>query len=270
MTSRTYGLASRLVGEAAKPRLVSVRPEDPVEHVRRIMRDYGLRVVAVAERGKLIGIISRSEILTVTGTKSEAKAKDLAVEPKVTLSLDYPILKAVREMLSVDEWYAPIMEGGVFKGFLGLEDVIELALIEERSLLESVKLENVMSKNPIAVKTYDRVNSIWRLMREYRYAGLPVVDDRGALAGIITQYDLLKKGYSRIHLEAARGHAKSPKVSSVMTRPCTYLYPWSTLLEASEIMVARNIGRIPVVDSDKNRHLIGIVDREDVVKVFLR
>ncbi|MDM7276003.1 MAG: CBS domain-containing protein [Thermoprotei archaeon] len=270
MAGKAYGLAARLVGEVAKPRLVSVKPEDPIEYVRRVMRDYGLRVVAVAERGRLIGVISRSEILTVTGTKSEAKAKDLAVQPKVALSPDYPLLKAVREMLSVDEWYAPIVEGGVFKGFLGLEDVIELALIEERSLLESLKLEDVMSRNPIAVRIHDRVNSIWRLMREYRYAGLPVVDDRGVLVGIITQYDLLRKGYSRIHLEAARGHAKSPKVSNVMTRPCTYLYPWSTLLEASEIMVSRNIGRIPVVDSEKNKHLIGIVDREDAVRALLR
>ncbi|MFN4045736.1 MAG: HPP family protein, partial [Acidilobaceae archaeon] len=101
-------------------------------------------------------------------------------------------------------------------------------------------------------------------------AGLPVVDDKGALIGIITQYDLLRKGYSRIHLEAARGHAKSPKVYNVMTRPCTYLYPWSTLLEASEIMVSRNIGRIPVVDSEKNKYLIGIVDREDAVRALLR
>jgi CBS domain-containing protein len=53
-----------------------------------------------------------------------------------------------------------------------------------------------------------------------------------------------------------------------MTRPCTHLYPWSKALEAATIMVNRNIGRIPVVESDKTRKIIGIVDREDIVKLL--
>ncbi|ESQ21881.1 MAG: CBS domain [uncultured Acidilobus sp. CIS] len=42
-------------------------------------------------------------------------------------------------------------------------------------------------------------------MVELRYAGLPVIDGDGRLIGMITQYDLWAKGYTRIHWRASLG-----------------------------------------------------------------
>jgi len=39
--------------------------------------------------------------------------------------------------------------------------------------------------------------------------------------------------------------------------------------EAASLMVNRGIGRIPVVDGVSTRRLIGIIDREDVVRAIL-
>jgi len=259
------------VGEISTYRRATVSPKDPIEHVRRVMRDYGYRLVVVVDSsGRMLGVISRAEVLLVSSTKSEALASHVMRDPLVTLTGEEKVREAVRTMLEVDEWYAPIVDRGFYKTLFGFEDIIEWALRvdRDRGTLEGVELREIMTRNPVTVTVEDGIDKVWRLMMEYRYAGIPVVDKRGALVGMITQYDLLKKGYARPHLEAERSPGKVPRVRSVMTRPCTYLYPWSRALEAATIMVSRNIGRVPVVESDETRKVVGIVDREDIVKLL--
>lgn len=266
-------VADRIVAEIVAPRRAVVLPEDTVEYVRRLMRDHGYRLVAVIDKtGKLLGVIGRENVLQVSSTKSEAVARSIMREPLVVLEEDMGVRDAVSRMLKVDEWYAPVVKGGILKAVMGLEDVIEWGLRDEvdRRVLEDVKLEDIMTRNPVAVYVDESITRAWRIMMEHRYSGLPVVDERMAVVGIVTQYDLIKKGYARPHLESEGGPGRRPKVKTVMTRPCTYLYPWSSALEAATIMINRNIGRIPVVESDKTRRLVGIVDREDIVRLLIK
>jgi CBS domain-containing protein len=259
------------VGEVSTYRRAIVSPSDPIEYVRRVMRDYGYRLVVVVDSsGRVLGVIGRAEVLLTSSTKSEALASHVMREPLITLREDQRVGEALKSMLEVDEWYAPVTDRGFYKTLFGLEDAIERALKIDRdkAILEGVELREIMSVDVVIATVDDSVDRVWRLMMEHRYAGIPVVDRRGALIGIVTQYDLLKKGYARPHLEAEKGPGKTPKVRNVMTRPCTHLYPWSKALEAATIMVNRNIGRIPVVESDKTRKIIGIVDREDIVKLL--
>jgi len=45
------------------------------------------------------------------------------------------------------------------------------------------------------------------------------------------------------------------------------LPPTATIKEAAELMLEKNIGRVPVVD--KEGKIMGIIDREDIVKALL-
>jgi CBS domain-containing protein len=53
-----------------------------------------------------------------------------------------------------------------------------------------------------------------------------------------------------------------------MKTPVVSLKPTNTIKEAAKLMLERNIGRIPIVD-DKGK-LVGIVDREDIVKTLIK
>lgn len=256
------------IGSLMGARALSLGPEEPIEEVRRLMRDHGVRVVAVVSDGKLLGIVERASVLQVSATKSEARAKDLMIVPKVTLEPSIPLREAVKTLLRAEEWYAPVVDRGTFKAFFGLEDAIDYAL-RSRSEALRVPLSDIMTKEPVVVKESDPISKVWKLMVELRFAGLPVVNEKGALVGMVTQYDLLKKGYSRIHLESSGGPAKMTKVRTVMTRPCTFLTGNRTALEAASIMINRNIGRIPIADGERTRRPIGVVDREDIARLLI-
>jgi len=234
-----------------------VAPRSTAASVRRLVRSTGARVVAVTEKGKLLGVIYRSSLLALSSTKSEALAKDLMEEPPFTFEPDSPLAQVVSAMLRHDEWYA--FSAGpdrTYYGAVGLENVISYALAKAPEALEAGKVEEIMTTDVVSATPDDFVSSVWRLMRERKYAGLPVVDSKNRVVGIITQYDLIRKGYSRIELESESGARRGPRVREAMTTGVTVVYPWHTVRDAAELMVERGYGRLPVVDGPKTRQSI--------------
>jgi CBS domain-containing protein len=91
---------------------------------------------------------------------------------------------------------------------------------------------------------------------------------RKRLVGIITLKDLLSAGYVRLEREDERGGrgVYPPNVEKVMKTPVMTVVSDSTIWEAANLMRQYEIGRLPVVE---DRKLIGIIDRQDLVKVII-
>ncbi len=247
-----------------------VLPTESVGAIRRLMRDTGVRVILVSDgRGRLLGWVPRRVILTITSRKTSARIKNLMEDPPVVLNPENKLLDALELMLRHDEWYAPVIESNRIVGLLGLEHVIKNMVDEAPQKLDVIELNHIMTSSPLYVKPDEFISGIWNLMKETKYAGFPVVDDKSRLIGIITQFDLLKRGYTRIELESESGPHRGPRVRDAMTTSVIYLYPWSKAIEAAKLMVYRGLGRIPIVESEETKKLVGIVDREDIVKILL-
>jgi len=105
-------------------------------------------------------------------------------------------------------------------------------------------------------------------MKKRAFSACPV-SNKGVLIGIVTQQDVLESGGLFPTFEDQKGRFKSPtKISAVMKTPPVSLKPTDTLKDAALLMLERNIGRLPIVD-DRDR-LVGIVDREDIVKALIK
>ena len=86
---------------------------------------------------------------------------------------------------------------------------------------------------------------------------------------MVTQKDLLESGAILPTFESAKGRFRaSSKISSIMKTQVIAVEPSTKVSEVAKTMVSKNIGRIPV-KNEKNR-LIGIVDREDVVRLLVK
>ena len=113
---------------------------------------------------------------------------------------------------------------------------------------------NRMTKNANARSRFDLLIRASHKMQAGGFRRLPVVD--GKLVGIITERDL------REH----RGHLEHTKINGVMTENSLTVSPGTTLEEAAQIMLERQIGGLPVVDEGR---LVGIITASDVLKAFL-
>jgi len=59
-------------------------------------------------------------------------------------------------------------------------------------LLSEIKVKDIMTKNPLAAKPTETVEKAAVLMMNNHVGGLPVVDDDGALVGVISDSDVFK------------------------------------------------------------------------------
>lgn len=117
-----------------------------------------------------------------------------------------------------------------------------------------------------------------RLITARHVDALPVVEDTGRLVGLVSESDLLLKeelyaeqGLSswvpwRARRDQRRAGAST--VQGVMTRDVVTTTPGATLHAAARLMHRHRVGGLPVVDA--KRHVVGIVTRSDLLRVFLR
>jgi tRNA nucleotidyltransferase (CCA-adding enzyme) len=92
-----------------------------------------------------------------------------------------------------------------------------------------------------------------RLMLRYGHSGLPVVDEAGALAGMISLRDVDR---ARRH-DYAHVPVKGMMVHRVVTVP-----PEMPVDEVQDLMLQNDVGRLPVVEG---RNLVGIITRSDLL-----
>ena len=141
---------------------------------------------------------------------------------------------------------------------------------------------DVMTRTVVTVRAWTPLKEVAQLLIERRISGVPVVDDDGALLGIVSEGDFLMKeqGVQAIrhrHLARIFGDSRATQSSlakvgaltavEAMTSPAVTIAPGRHISEAAAVMTKRGINRLPVVD---NGRLVGIVSRADLVRAFVR
>jgi CBS-domain-containing membrane protein len=141
------------------------------------------------------------------------------------------------------------------------------------------RVRDVMTQEVVTVGEQASFKEIAATMAEHRVSALPVLDDEGQVAGIVSEADLLLKeefpegpagGYlfqgRRQRVERAK--AAGDSAAELMTAPAVTVAPDASVAEAARLLHRHGIKRMPVVDPAGP--LLGIVSRADLLKVFLR
>jgi len=104
----------------------------------------------------------------------------------ITVEPEDLAVRAVHKMQAGGFHRLPVVRGGKLVGIISDRD-----LREHRGRLEQMKINGIMSANPIAVTPGTTVEEAAQIMLERQFGGLPVVAD-GRLVGIITASDVLR------------------------------------------------------------------------------
>ncbi len=94
------------------------------------------------------------------------------------------------------------------------------------------------------------------VLREKGCTGIPVTDDEGRIAGMISRRD-----FKRVKTES---RLKSP-VKAFMSTNVLTIGPGKSPMQAVGLMVKHDIGRLPVIQDDK---VVGIITRSDTMLYF--
>lgn len=133
----------------------------------------------------------------------------------------------------------------------------------------SMSLQNVMTREVIAVEADASLEQVWELLRHHLIRGVPVVDRDKQVIGIVAIADFLKQADWRMcdslkkRLKMLLSRKPRTQVRDIMTSPALTVTEETGMAEAFLIFAENGINHLPVVDGD-NR-LTGIVTRLDLL-----
>jgi CBS domain-containing protein len=148
--------------------------------------------------------------------------------------------------------------------------------------MEMQTVQQVMTHHVVTVRPDMPLKDVARVLIDSGISGVPVVDDRGHIAGVVSEADFLVKGQGAqaIHhrrLASLLGESQTTRqqlakvaattAGEAMTAPAITIEPSRTLQEAAAQMTAHEVNRLPVA---RDGRLIGIVTRADLVRAYLR
>jgi CIC family chloride channel protein len=128
-------------------------------------------------------------------------------------------------------------------------------------LLEGVLVGDAMTKDFESVPSTMSLKELAPLFEQTHHHGFPVVDDQGKLTGMVTLDDL--------HRAILEPTFETQTVADIATVDgLAVAYPEETMSVALWRMGVRKVGRLPVVDRQDTRRLVGLVRREDIIRAY--
>lgn len=242
----------------------NVSPSDLATKARKVIRTSRVRTLPVLENRKLKGILSSQNILRITSTHSNIEVSGIMEPPALTGTSDWTLAKLAKKSIEFELYDVPMVKMRDNKYFLGMvriESILKeiLEYCEEEKEISEIMTEEVITTDP-----EDSISKVWGKMEESNISGFPVIEGNKPI-GIITRMDIIKSGKARLAQESERGR-DPPKVKTIMTTPIISGSTDDTIKDVLKIMINRNIGRYPVT---KNEKLIGIVDRENIIRLYV-
>jgi acetoin utilization protein AcuB len=134
----------------------------------------------------------------------------------------------------------------------------------------AIRVRDVMTRPVTTFRQEMTVGAAVKAMRARKVRHAPVVDDKGALVGIVTDRDLrqvILEPAVQEELEALGRALSTRTVKDVMTWGPMTAKPETTIREAAQIMHANKIGALPVVDRGR---IVGMLTGSDVLTALIR
>ena len=289
-------------GDLMTAAVIAVRPEDTVEHAARLMYDRRVKRLPVTDaNGRLVGIISRADVLSVFDRTDEAIRKEIddevilgefLVDPR---TLDVAVKDGIVTLAGVPETsktgHEIVRRVRHVQGVVAVRDRLtypppadqydvlasfpmDLPLSRKGETMNAA-VKDVMTTEVVAVRRGASFKEMAATLRRYRVSAVPVVDDAGRVVGVVSEADLLvKEALADPGLVAGLLHHKDVRkaegltAGDLMTRPAVTAAPEDLVEQAARMMHFMRVKRLPVVNS--GGQLVGIVSRSDVLAVFDR
>jgi CBS domain-containing protein len=135
---------------------------------------------------------------------------------------------------------------------------------------KTLRVRDVMTKDVVTLDRNEKLSVADDVMRLGRIRHLPIVDEDGALAGIVSQRDLFHSALLR-----ALGYGSHAKQSAMnllalkeaMKTDVATVDPSARLDEAARMMMDRKIGCLVVTEG---KAIVGILTETDFVKLAVQ
>ena len=132
--------------------------------------------------------------------------------------------------------------------------------------MTKLRVSDLMTDDPIGVAPSASLQTARDLMDKHGVRHLPVVDEGGAVVGLVSQRDLMQRALAPtddLTVSAQQELMTAISVDTIMTADVEVVEPGLEVATAGQMMLENKYGCLPVVDGER---MIGILTEADFVR----
>jgi CBS domain-containing protein len=218
--------------------------------------------------------------IVTKGVEGSYESGDIATEWIEVLSFNMPMHITIILPASELEFVLSRIQEMVTDGIIALRD-LEVVFHKTSGFLmpKNTRVREIMTPSPEKVNPNTHLDEVAKILLSSTFTGVPVVDEGNRPVGVIAQGDLIYKAHMPIRLGLLTGSDSSKtdealnalwtkKASEIMSQPAIVIDQDQPATEAVNLMLEKNVKRLPVVD--KTGKLVGILSRLDVFQTVIR
>ncbi len=269
------------------PEVIFAELPNTRENVLELFKKFNISAVPVLKNGKLVGIVTRKDILR----KIEEDQLALLMTPNPTyVTPETDIEEIVDIFTSTAFRRLPVVKDSKLVGIITVRDVIKL--LAEMNVDKAIK--DYIHSNAICLWQETPLNVAGEIMRVANAEACPVLDDKAKVVGIIDEKILLTETLIEEFIESTQYASSSDSddtwawdgirdytvkyfevsviklpndpVENYMKRPI-FANPQSQVSKVAREMVKNDLDYIPVLDI--NDRFIGMVSDKDLIKAII-
>lgn len=115
--------------------------------------------------------------------------------------------------------------------------------------------KDIMNPMVITIGPHETVGAAIHLLLERRISGMPVVNERGDLVGVITEFALLAAAYD--------GKVRNDPVSRHMTKQVLSVDENASVQSIADMFIIHRVRRVPVL---RQNRIVGQISRRDLLR----
>jgi len=177
--------------------VVSVEIPSNRDDILKILKRTGISGIPVRERGKVVGVVTRKDLLR----KSEETQVALLMSPKpVVVTPDTPLSDAAAVMVRHSYRRLPVVDdNGSLVGLLSVADLI--AAIAQLRIKDEIR--DYYLSSTFALWEETPLPLVGRIMEISDVEAVPIMDERGVVSGIISERDLIRNSHIEDSVEVS-------------------------------------------------------------------
>lgn len=166
--------------------VVSVEIPSSRDDVLRILKRTGISSVPVVKEGRLIGIVTRKDILH---KPEETQIALLMSSEPLTTRSNATLAEAAEVMTNCSVRRLPVVDGGMLVGLLSASDLVgAVAKINDKREIRN----NFVSNQTFAIWEDTPLPVVGRIMELAQVDAMPILNSENRLTGIISERDLIR------------------------------------------------------------------------------
>lgn len=185
----------------------------------------------------------------------KAKLNEIMVKRSITVKPTTSLLDA-RDILFKHKIRRLIVLGTKNKpvGIITEKDIAKTVYSQGGKSIKSIQVKDFMSKKLVTVRKSATVYDCAKLMKNKKISSIIVLNEKGALEGLVTKTDLISVFLTKALLPL--------KVSEVMTRKIITVMPSDSVLLVESLLINNRITRVVV---QRNRKPVGIITHRNFI-----